>query len=169
MSPKASSLTRGGQELPYVPIRGEKLLGQTLRGALLSRLDRRRSRAIKLLPAFAARLRDRKAVLAAAIPVERIQAPLLAIAGEADQMWPAATMAQALIDRRRERDGCTEGDHLLLLPGTGHFIRPPIIPTTVDRNDALISGGTPEESARGQRIAWDATLAFLQSTLRTGG
>lgn len=30
--PTASSLTRGAQELPYVPIRGEKLLGQTLRG-----------------------------------------------------------------------------------------------------------------------------------------
>jgi dienelactone hydrolase len=51
--PKVSSLTRQRRELPYVPIRGEKLLGQILRGAVLARFDRRRSRAIRLLPAFA--------------------------------------------------------------------------------------------------------------------
>jgi BAAT / Acyl-CoA thioester hydrolase C terminal len=82
-------------------------------------------------------------------------------------MWPAAMMAKALIDRRRDR-GRHDADHVLVLAGAGHFIRPPITPTTVDRNDALIAGGTPDGSARAQRIAWDTTLDFLRSRLRSG-
>jgi dienelactone hydrolase len=159
--PRASMLTRDGQDLPYVPIRGDKLIGQMLRNALTRRLSRQpRSAALRLLPAYAASLAREDAVTRAALPVERIAAPLLAIAGTDDAMWPSATMAEALIQRRRAHDA-GDGDRLLLLPGAGHFMRPPITPTTVDRNDALISGGTPHGVAHGQRTAWDATLEFL--------
>jgi len=149
-----------------VPIRGEKLLGQMLRtrlGWLFSR--RPRSGALEVLPAYRAGLDASAAVAAAAIPIERINAPVLAVAGEADAMWPSARMAQALVDRRRQHGGHA-ADRLLLLPGAGHFLRPPVTPTTVDRNDSLVSGGTPQASARGQRAAWDAVLGFLADTLR---
>jgi dienelactone hydrolase len=159
--PKASMLARAGEDLPYVPIRGEKLLGQMLRtrlGRLVS--HRPRSGALEMLPAYRAGLDESATVAAAAIPVEQIYAPVLAVGGEADAMWPSATMAQALIDRRRQQGGHI-ADRLLLLPGAGHFLRPPVTPTTVDRNDSLVSGGTPQASARGQRAAWDAVLGFL--------
>lgn len=163
--PKASMLTRNDDDLPYLPIRGEKLIGQMLRTAVARRLTRRpRSSALRLLPAYAAALAKVGADTGALLPVERISAPLLAVAGSDDAMWPAATMAQALVERRRAH-GTGDADRLLLLPGAGHFLRPPVIPTTVDRNDALISGGTPEGNARGQRAAWTATLEFLQQTL----
>jgi len=164
--PKAPMLTRNGRDLPYVPIRVEKLLGQMLRmrlGRLFSR--RPRSAALELLPAFQAGLDASDAVAAAAIPVERIAAPVLAVAGEADAMWPSAAMARALIDRRRQHGG-HDADRLLLLSGAGHFLRPPVTPTTVDRNESLVSGGTPQAIARGQRAAWDAVLKFLADTLR---
>jgi hypothetical protein len=90
------------------------------------------------------------------------------VAGEADAMWPSAAMARALVDRRRQHGGHPTDRLLLLLllPGAGHFLRPPVTPTTVDRNDSLVSGGTPRASARGQRAAWDAVLGFLAATLR---
>jgi hypothetical protein len=57
------------------------------------------------------------------------------------------------------------GDHpadRLLLPGAGHFSRPTVT-TTVGRNDSLVSGGTSEAVARGQRTAWGAMLGFPAS------
>ena len=88
---------------------------------------------------------------------------MLLIAGDADEMWPSVSMAAALAARRKHRST----DRLLVLPGTGHFVAQPASPTTVDRNADLVSGGTPEATARGQRAAWDATLAFLRDV--TGG
>ena len=99
----------------------------------------------------------------AAIPVERIDAPMLLIAGEADAMWPSVSMAAALAARRGHRPT----DRVLVLPGTGHFVSPPATPTTVDRNADLVSGGTPEATAHGQRAAWNAALTFLRDV--TGG
>ena len=162
--PEEPMLTRDGQDLPYVPIRGEKLLGQIVRTRFASLFSRgRRSAALSLLAAYQGGLAAHDAVTAAAIPAERIDAPILAVAGEADAMWPSAAMAQALLDRRRQQGA---GDRLLLLPDAGHFLRPPVTPTTVDRNESLISGGTPEGTARGQRAAWDAVLGFLADTVQ---
>lgn len=164
--PKASMLTSGGRDLPYVPVRGEKLIGQMVRNAVVRRLSNRpTSSALRLLPAYTGGLANADAVAAAVLPVARIAAPLLAVAGSDDAMWPSATMAQALIERRRVHG--VGDDRLLLLPGAGHFLRPPVTPTTVDRNDALVSGGTPRGTARGQRAAWDATLEFLAKATRS--
>ena len=146
-------------------IRGDKLIGQMVRSALARRLTRRpRSSALRLLPAFAAALARPDAVAPALLPVERIPAPLLAVAGTDDAMWPSELMARALIERRRVH-GVGGVDELVLLPGAGHFVRPPVTPTTVDRTDTLISGGSPRATAQGQRTAWDATLRFLRQGL----
>ncbi|MFP5348135.1 MAG: acyl-CoA thioester hydrolase/BAAT C-terminal domain-containing protein [Actinomycetes bacterium] len=165
--PKASMLTRDGRDLPYVPIRGEKLLGQMLRHAVGRRLTRRpTSSALRLLPAYSAALASAVGRAEAVLPVERVAAPLLAVAGTDDAMWPSEGMARALLERRRQA-GRHEQDRLLVLPGAGHFLRPPVTPTTVDRNDSLVSGGTPEAVARGQRAAWDEILDFLGQHLVT--
>jgi dienelactone hydrolase len=161
--PKAPMLTRGGRDLPYVPVRGDKVLGQLVRTRLARLVTRRpRSAALGLLAAYRAGLADRDSVGAAAIAVERVAAPVPAAAGTADAMWPSGQMAQELLDRRR-RAGAPHGsgDRLVLLPGAGHFLRPPVTPTTVDRNESLISGGNPEATARGQRVMWDEVLEFL--------
>ena len=100
--PPVSTLTRGGKDLPYVPIKGERLLGQIAANAVRRRVSRHpTSHALKMGPAFDAGLKDGVAAAAAAIPVERIEAPILALAGGADAMWPSARMAKALRDRRR--------------------------------------------------------------------
>jgi dienelactone hydrolase len=165
--PRAPMLTRGGRDLPYVPIRGDKVLGQLIRTRLARLVTRRpRSAALALLAAYQAGLADRDAVGAAAIAVERIAAPVLAAAGTADAMWPSAQMAQELLLRRRRASAPhASGHRLVLLPGAGHFLRPPVTPTTVDRNESLISGGNHEATAWGQRVMWDEALEFLADTV----
>jgi BAAT / Acyl-CoA thioester hydrolase C terminal len=145
---------------------GERLIGQMLSSALMRRLPgRRRSTAMRLYPAFDRTKDDPAAVAAATIPVERIDAPMLLIAGTGDAMWPSPAMARSILQRRREH-GAGKDDELLVLPDTGHFIRPPATPTTVDHTIDLVSGGTPEGTAHGQRAAWTAALAFLDHVTR---
>lgn len=163
--PKASSLTRTGTPVPYVPIKAEKLLVPMLRNAVVGALSRRpRSRAMTLLPAYAAGLRDTTAVDKAVIPVEGLTCPLMTIAGGQDAMWPAATMAQA-IHLRRTRCGVGAEDVALEFADAGHFFRPPATPTTINHNESLVAGGTAEGSADAQRQAWTALLDFLATHL----
>ena len=164
-SPGVSSLIRHGRDLPYVPHKGERLLGQLAAHAARDRLSRHHtSHAVKMGAAYRAGLKDGVRAAAAAIPVERIDAPILAIAGGADVMWPSARMAHALLDRRRAHDAGHD-DRLIVLAKAGHLLRPPLIPTTVDRTESIVSGGTPEGNAAGARAAWDATLDFLAEHL----
>ena len=100
----------------------------------------------------------------ALIPVERIRAPLLLLSGQDDQMWPASEMARQIVDRRREHRVGAEDRHLDF-PDAGHFLRPPITPTTVPWTEALVGGGTGPGNATAQREGWAALLEFLNSRL----
>lgn len=93
--------------------------------------------------------------------MERIAAPLLLVAGTDDVMWPSTAMAEQI---RTRRDN--PADRYLALPDAGHFLRPPVTPTTVAWNAELVSGGTPQGNAAGQRTGWDVLLSFLAEHLR---
>lgn len=110
-----------------------------------------------MLPVYAPSLKKRDEAEKAAIPVERIECPLLLLAGDDDQMWPGAEMARAILERRGRDD-----DECHVFPGAGHFLRPPVTPTTVPWNDALVSGGSAEPNARAQAEGWAAILSFLR-------
>jgi pimeloyl-ACP methyl ester carboxylesterase len=164
--PKVSSLRRGSEDLPYVPLRGDELLGQMLRQAIVNRISHRpHSSAMVLHAAHEGGLANHDAVEAATIPVERVRAPLLVFAGEKDEMWPSVPMAEALMARRREYQAGVD-DRLVTFPEGGHFLRPPVTPTTVAQNESLVSGGTPEGNAAGARQAWAVLLETLASRLR---
>ncbi|MPZ40923.1 MAG: hypothetical protein GEU95_23305, partial [Rhizobiales bacterium] len=163
--PQKSSWTLGGEPLPYLPLHGERLLPQIIKRALLQRLSwRPHPRPLRVLPAFAASLRDRRAVARAAIRVERIAAPILFVVGDDDQMWPAAAMLKTLRSRRRS-SGYEEADRYLRFADTGHIIRPPIVPTTITQTEALHAGGTPAGCARANADAWQAILTLLDDHL----
>lgn len=160
--PNASSLTRGGAPLPWLPLRGDLLMGQLVGHAIRRRLPGRpRSHALRLLPAYRTTLAKAKPerLEPATIDVENIDVPILLIAGEVDDMWPSAAMARSIAQRRRANGRAD--DVLLALPDTGHFIGPPGLPTTVDRSADLVSGGTPVGTADGERVAWEVARAFL--------
>ncbi|MGW1885643.1 acyl-CoA thioesterase/bile acid-CoA:amino acid N-acyltransferase family protein [Streptomyces sp. NPDC001970] len=163
--PRTSAWTYKDAALPYVPVRSELLLPQLAARAVLRRLPggRSRSPALRTRLAFAAGLRDAAAVENALIPVEDIAAPLMAVAGGKDAVWPADEMARALIERRRT---VPAEDVLLIHPGAGHVLRPPLIPTTVDRTADLVSGGTPQANALAQSETWAAMTSFLERHLQ---
>lgn len=57
----------------------------------------------------------------AIIPVELVPGPILMISAGADQVWPSASMARAISDRRRA-SGSSAGDLHLEYPAAGHSV-----------------------------------------------
>lgn len=93
------------------------------------------------------------------IPVERIDAPVLVVGADCDDVWPSAAMAQAIHDRRRSRrDLVTE---LLLYPEAGHNVGalPPLTDEALER----FAGSSPtfEADQRGREAAWPRILRFI--------
>jgi dienelactone hydrolase len=117
-------------------------------------------------PAFTRALRDREAVSAAAIEVERIAGPVLLISGGDDRMWPSRAYARMVGERL--------GDHghevaSLVYPDAGHFLAfpygipslPPMVSTSPARRLTIEFGGTPEANARAAAGSWAEIVAFL--------
>jgi dienelactone hydrolase len=100
------------------------------------------------------------------IPVEKIAGPMLLLAGEDDQLWPAAAMARALHGRLAERE-FPHGATLRVYPDSGHAFPWPNLPTTVVEWKHPVSGarlqhgGKPEGVARAAVEAWREILRFL--------
>jgi dienelactone hydrolase len=162
--PKKSSWTLGGEPLPWVPMHGERLVPQLIKDALLKGLSRHpRPSALHLRSAYSTGLHDRAAVEKAKIRVERIEAPILFVSGDDDEMWPGAEMAAALMRRRAQAR--RSDDRHLSFEGAGHIIRPPFTPTTITWTEGLYSGGTPEGNARASVEAWTEILRFLDEHL----
>jgi dienelactone hydrolase len=97
----------------------------------------------------------------AAIPVERISAPVMLICGEADRLWPACPMSRQLTERARKRGG--PAVTLLAYPGASHgaFGQP-------------LRGGDPGyDKLEGAQLAtnrartdgWPRVVAFLRNAL----
>jgi dienelactone hydrolase len=152
--------TLGGRPLAYAPVRAGRLLWQIVIENPLRRLVGRQPE-LRTARAYEASLRQ-PAAREAAIPVERIRAPLLLLAGEDDRVWPAAEMAQAMLARR----GRQQADRLVTYPHTGHIsLRPPGVPTTVLRSGDLAFGGTAAGFFDAMQAAWPEILRFLDASL----
>ncbi len=95
-------------------------------------------------------------VPAATIPVERIEASVILVAGGADQVWPSTTFAEQIKSRRAEQGLPTtvvthpEAGHRIVLPGEG--------PITGGR---LAQGGTPEANKALGSLVWSHIRAAL--------
>jgi len=162
--PKKSSWTLGGEPLPWVPMHAERLVPELIKNALLKGLSRHpRPNALHLRSAYSTGLHDRAAAEKAEIRVGRIEAPILFVSGNDDQMWPAAEMAAAL--KRRRAQPRRSGDRYLSFADAGHIIRPPFTPTTITWTEGMYSGGTPEGNAKASVEAWANILRFLDEHL----
>jgi dienelactone hydrolase len=73
---------------------------------------------------------DGKAVPRAEIPVERIRAPVLLLAGKDDQLWPSATFAARVVERLRRHKFAYPVEHYSY-EHAGHGITRPYVPTSV--------------------------------------
>jgi dienelactone hydrolase len=100
----------------------------------------------------------------AAIPVERINGPILLISGRADALWPSTAMAEALATRLRAHNYRHRVEHVSYADA-GHMApAPPAIgPTRAEQLPML--GGTIEGNDRARAQAWPATICFFRDAL----
>jgi bile acid acyltransferase/acyl-CoA thioester hydrolase-like protein/acyl-CoA thioester hydrolase/bile acid acetyltransferase-like protein len=101
------------------------------------------------------------------IPYERMNGPVLAIAGGADEMWPSFIGAEQ-IRRRMAEHGKADQVEIHIYPGAGHmvsrvgaggplssFVFHPVA------KDFEATGGLPNANCEGSFDAWGKVLAFL--------
>ena len=153
-----SSWSLGGKPLPYIPFKvtpAEKELEQ--KGELASFVKFFREGLTAADPETAEM---------AAIPVEKITAPILLISGTDDRIWPAEEFCAILMARLKKARFPYEVKHLSIEKG-GHSS---CLPWLVTANRGLLidgnpSGGSPQADARGGYRSWAETIAFLHRHL----
>jgi dienelactone hydrolase len=101
------------------------------------------------------------------LPVERIRAPVLLVAGDADQLWPSGVMAKEI--RARLTGAGRSGDTVLIYPDAGHLIGKSYLPAGSTRiaGGHIETGGTPRANAEAQAAAWPEVLRFLSLALHS--
>jgi dienelactone hydrolase len=151
---KNPSFSLLGKPLPFVPYRG---VVEELKGFQTGDPVRFRR------PSEQGRTKHAAAAVKARIPVERIKAPLLMVAGHDDQVWPSGAMAQNIAERRV---GVKHETLALIYSGAGHALGGTGYgPTTQHNTELFKMGGNPSDDARAQADAWPKTIAFLQKHL----
>jgi dienelactone hydrolase len=128
----------------------------------------------ELTPLFLRGLEEEDVVREVAIPVERINGPVLLISGKEDAMWPSTRYSEMVMSRLAER-GHPYPDQHLAYEGAGHIIGQPWVPTTVFASAHPVSdtlyayGGSAKGSADARADVWPKTLAFLDARFKGGG
>jgi hypothetical protein len=109
-----------------------------------------------------------KAPPEAAIPVERINGPLLLISGRDDKLWPSTFMGDAIM-ARLHKAGFHRGRTHLAYDNAGHacFGEPPA-PGTVIPPGIVQLGGTIEGNVAARVDSWPKVLTFLDEKLELG-
>jgi dienelactone hydrolase len=108
-----------------------------------------------------------KAPADAAIPVERINGPVLLVSGRDDKLWPSAAMGDAVI-ARLDKARFRFPHRNLAYDNAGHAgFGEPLAPGTVVPPAMLAqAGGTAEGNLAMRADAWPKILAFLDETLK---
>lgn len=154
-----SSWTVGGRGLPYVSLVTPRV-GTTWRDW------------------FAASLSRPPAPVDAAIPVERINGPILFVTGTEDGIWPSSVMADLAIARLRRHRFPYAVEHARYEGGGHAILTPPYRVGPVENPwgsaayrqprwrgssdlPAMTLGGTPEGNRLARIDAWPRMIAFL--------
>jgi dienelactone hydrolase len=118
---------------------------------------------------------------AAAIPVERINGPILFVTGRDDRVWPSTMMADCAAERLRrhafkfavEHAAYDDAGHAILIPAFRFGQVSNAWPDASYRAPAWRSGqappqlgGTPDGNRHARMHAWSNMVAFLRRNLR---
>jgi dienelactone hydrolase len=107
-----------------------------------------------LRPMYEQSLSHEMVVAQAAIPVERIQGPILLITGEDDTMWPASDMARRITTRLKDHEFPHTVQHIKYVEA-GHTL-----------NEYFMLGGTKSGNAKARIDSWKKINQFI-SQLRS--
>lgn len=153
--PRKSSWTEGGKPVPFARYR------RPSPGFLLQLMLRRplTMRALYALPEDESE---------AAIPVERIQGPILLVSATNDKLWPSTTFCELVETRLKERGFGYECRHLRC-EGAGHSIGLLDSDSTVhNRSGSSITldlGGSPQADSDCRRTMWPEIFRSLTSIM----
>jgi dienelactone hydrolase len=154
------SWTYGGRGLPYVARVSNDAIEPDANGV------------VSLTPAFLRYLENEERAEAAAIPVERINGPILLISGGSDALWPSAHFSRLIVERL-ERNRFPHPYQHLTYEGSGHTIGPRYAPSTVTKGYHNIRkiyidlGGTPSAIAHAREDSWPKVLQFLDEHVKS--
>src|SRR5206468_2702235 len=98
---------------------------------------------------------------AAAIPTEKINGPILLLAGADDALWPSAAMAAQIVDRAKRMHFKPAITNVTLEAAGHHVLNLPNRPTA----DSVRLGGTASGLADAQVRSWKAVFDFLARSL----
>lgn len=102
----------------------------------------------------------------AVIPVERINGPVLLVAGKADSLWPSEAMTWQVVERLKAK-GFSHPVEALVYPDAGHAVFGAPLPADSPRMPMLAQlGGTPEGNQAARTDGWPKVLAFLAKALK---
>jgi dienelactone hydrolase len=101
----------------------------------------------------------------AAIPVERINGPVLLLSGKADALWPSTEMSEQVIARLDARGFKHKHQHLAYDDAGHSGVVVPLGGGAAAAPGGFNMGGTPEGNAKARADAWTRTLAFLAEAL----
>lgn len=104
-------------------------------------------------------LDDPQMVEYAAIPVEKINGPILLVSSDDDHFWPADWHCERMVERLKQHRFPHEVVHLTY-HNVGHGIRYPYIQTTLLR----MNGGTAPTNAHASEDSYFKVLEFLRKT-----
>ena len=148
-----SSWCFNGQPLPFMPFKASpEDKAKEMKGEVSSYVAFHRDALAQADPAL---------VEKAAIPVEKIRAPILLVSGTDDQTWPAGEFCAAIKARLAKAGFAFEIKHVVNENG-GHQS---FLPYLITANRGGISGGEPRADARGGYRSWAETMAFLHRHL----
>jgi dienelactone hydrolase len=107
---------------------------------------------------------DKSKIEPALIEVEKINGPILLIAGKDDKLWPSYEMCQMM----KNRLDSLKFEHqikCLNYDNAGHliFFRPDLMPTINYKYDQIATGGKDSENSAAQIDSWNKMIRFLQT------
>lgn len=118
-----------------------------------------------LVEMYSRSLRNLAAVAAARIPVATIDAPLLLISGQKDQMWPAYAMSEDIVRSLRAARPDAVVEHLSYVDAGHGVLGLPFDPDGPAGERLSALGGSPEGNLAARRDGWPKVLAFLHKHL----
>jgi dienelactone hydrolase len=142
-----SSWTLGGQPILFVPYKMDNQVARKYGFAL---------------GLYHGSLQDREAVERALIRVERINGPILLLAGSDDALWPSAIMCERINERLRANN-FPFAHHYICYKDAGHDF---LGERSILRHAAPSVGGTPEGNTEAHVKAWQHIRQFLDAELR---
>ncbi|MBN2585791.1 MAG: acyl-CoA thioesterase/BAAT N-terminal domain-containing protein [Candidatus Fermentibacteraceae bacterium] len=150
----AGSWSLGGRSLPYIP----------MKVPFKSMIRLMTGRKVAFRESYERGLRAVGDPGPFAIEAEKIQGPVLLVAGTDDKVWPSADFADAIVERLKQRDK-NDGIVDIREEGAGHLVCLPYLPSAEVCRKLVFTSSDIDRSSRAMIKAWNAMLDLFREHL----